>query len=174
MTFEELLDQAIAMLERRGRVTYRALKRQFQLDDDVLKDLTAEIIKAQRLAMDEDGEVLVWTGMLAGADRFPAPVQELVRVPNTYTPPHLAEKILTSKAALEGERKQETAEELIPGSLKRSMSYAEELAKVSRETLEQIERDRNSPLREKARNMLKLIKQSERLLEKTRQKGGSA
>ena len=108
MTFEELLDQAIAMLERRGRVTYRALKRQFQLDDDVLKDLTAEIIKAQRLAVDEDGEVLVWTGILAGADRFPAPVQEPVRVPNTYTPPHLAEKILTSKAALEGERKQVT------------------------------------------------------------------
>src|SRR5712691_630615 len=49
MTFEELVDQAIAMLERRGRVTYRALKRQFQLDDDVLDDLTAEIIKAQRL-----------------------------------------------------------------------------------------------------------------------------
>jgi hypothetical protein len=67
-----------------------------------------------------------------------------------------------------------TAEELIPGSLKRSMSYAEELAKVSREALEQIARDRNSPLREKARNMLKLIQQSERLLEKTRQKGGSA
>jgi hypothetical protein len=64
MTFEELVDQAIAMLERRGRVTYRALKRQFQLDDDVLMDLTAEIIKAQRLAVDEDGEVLVWIGTL--------------------------------------------------------------------------------------------------------------
>ena len=34
MTFEEILDQAIAMLQRRGRVTYRLLKRQFQLDDD--------------------------------------------------------------------------------------------------------------------------------------------
>ena len=31
MTFEEVLDQAIAMLQRRGRVTYRTLKRQFQL-----------------------------------------------------------------------------------------------------------------------------------------------
>ena len=73
----------------------------------------------------------------------------------------------------EPRRLPKTAEELIPGSLKRSTSYAEELAKVSRETLEQIARDRHSPLREKARNMLKLIKQSERLLEKTRQKGGS-
>jgi class 3 adenylate cyclase/tetratricopeptide (TPR) repeat protein len=108
MTFEELVDQAIAMLERRGRVTYRALKRQFQLDDDVLEDLTAEIIKAQRLAVDEDGEVLVWTGTGTGADRSPVPAQEPVRAPHAYTPPHLAEKILTSKAALEGERKQVT------------------------------------------------------------------
>ena len=39
MTFEELLDQAIALLQRRGRLTYRALKRQFDLDDDYLEDL---------------------------------------------------------------------------------------------------------------------------------------
>ena len=62
MTFEELLDQAIAMLQRRGRVTYGALKRQFNLDDAYLEDLKAEIIKGQRLAVDEDGEVLVWMG----------------------------------------------------------------------------------------------------------------
>ena len=31
MTFEEVLDQAIAMLQRRGRLTYRTLKRQLQL-----------------------------------------------------------------------------------------------------------------------------------------------
>jgi predicted ATPase/class 3 adenylate cyclase len=62
MTFEEILDQAIAMLQRRGRLTYGALKRQFQLDDAYLEDLKAEIIEGQRLAMDEDGRVLVWTG----------------------------------------------------------------------------------------------------------------
>ena len=31
MTFEEILDQAMAMLQRRGRLTYGALKRQFNL-----------------------------------------------------------------------------------------------------------------------------------------------
>src|SRR5207245_11449771 len=62
MTFEEILDQAIAMLQRRGRLTYGALKRQFQLDDAYLEDLTAELIEGQRLATDEDGRVLVWTG----------------------------------------------------------------------------------------------------------------
>ena len=62
MTFEEVVDQAIAMLQRRGRVTYRLLKRQFDLDDDALEDLKLELIKGQRLAVDEEGEVLVWTG----------------------------------------------------------------------------------------------------------------
>src|SRR5215467_6230448 len=62
MTFEDILDQAIAMLQRRGRLTYRTLKRQFQLDDAALEDLKSELIKGQRLARDEDGEVLVWTG----------------------------------------------------------------------------------------------------------------
>ena len=62
MTFEEILDQAIAMLQRRGRLTYGTLKRQFQLDDAALEDLTNELIEGQRLAVDEGGNVLVWTG----------------------------------------------------------------------------------------------------------------
>jgi TOMM system kinase/cyclase fusion protein len=62
MMFEEIVDQAIAMLQRRGRVTYRLLKRQFTLDDEALEDLRIELIKGQRLAVDEAGEVLVWTG----------------------------------------------------------------------------------------------------------------
>lgn len=32
MTFEEILNQAMALLQRQGRVSYRALKRQFDLD----------------------------------------------------------------------------------------------------------------------------------------------
>jgi hypothetical protein len=39
MTFEGILDQAIALLRQRGRVTYRTLKWQFQLEDDALEDL---------------------------------------------------------------------------------------------------------------------------------------
>jgi hypothetical protein len=52
MTFEDLLDQAIALLQRRGRVTYRTLKRQFELHDDVLEDLKEELIYGQRLAVE--------------------------------------------------------------------------------------------------------------------------
>jgi class 3 adenylate cyclase/predicted ATPase len=62
MTFEEILDQALAMLQRRGRVTYSALKRQFNLDDAFLEDLKEELLYGQRLVTEEDGRVLVWRG----------------------------------------------------------------------------------------------------------------
>jgi class 3 adenylate cyclase/tetratricopeptide (TPR) repeat protein len=62
MTFEEVVDQATAMLQRRGRVAYGLLKRHFNLDDDALQDLKEELIYGQQLAADEDSLVLVWTG----------------------------------------------------------------------------------------------------------------
>jgi class 3 adenylate cyclase/tetratricopeptide (TPR) repeat protein len=113
MTFEEILDQAIAMLQRRGRLTYGALKRQFNLDDAFLEDLKEELIYGQRLAADEDGKVLVFTG---GANGIPtlspagtfAPAVEPQRAPLSYTPAYLTEKILDARHRLEGERKQVT------------------------------------------------------------------
>src|SRR4029453_128624 len=66
MTFEEILDQAIAMLQRRGRVTYRTLRLQFQLDEEQLEALKEALIDAERLAVDEAGRVLGWGGA-AGA-----------------------------------------------------------------------------------------------------------
>jgi TOMM system kinase/cyclase fusion protein len=62
VTFEDVLNQAIAMLQRQGRVSYRALKRQFDLDDGYLADLTAEIIDIHQVAIDQGGTMLVWTG----------------------------------------------------------------------------------------------------------------
>jgi class 3 adenylate cyclase len=108
MTFEEILDHAIAMLQRRGRLTYGTLKRQFQLDDAALEDLKDELIYGQRLAVDEDGRVLVWTGGTGTAAPAAARAETPAQTPLAYTPPYLAEKILTSRSALEGERKQVT------------------------------------------------------------------
>src|SRR5262252_4616618 len=109
MTFEDILDQAIAMLQRRGRLTYSTLKRQFQLDDTALEDLKRELIKGQRLARDEDGEVLVWTGAaISSSAPAPTPPPAAPPAPLAYTPPYLAEKILTTRSAMEGERKQVT------------------------------------------------------------------
>jgi class 3 adenylate cyclase len=105
MEFYDALDQVLDLLQRRGRVSYRALKVQFRLDDDHLEALKDEIIKAQRLAMDEDGAVLVWTGEAAPA---PTPATDHARAPRVRIPSHLSDKILATRASLEGERKQVT------------------------------------------------------------------
>jgi hypothetical protein len=70
--FVAVVDQVVALLRQRGRVTYRLLKRQFQLDDEALEDLKVELIYGQRLAMDEQGMVLVWSGEAAAP---PAPAR---------------------------------------------------------------------------------------------------
>jgi len=99
MDFYEVLDDVLELLRSRGRVTYRALKVQFQLDDEQLETLKEEILYAQQVARDEDNRVLVWTG---DADTTPALSQpeavtpqttEPERAPASYTPTYLAEKI---------------------------------------------------------------------------------
>src|SRR5215510_8714224 len=62
MDFVAVVDQAIALLRQRGRLTYRTLQLQFQLDAEHLAALKDELIEGQRLAVDEAGRVLVWTG----------------------------------------------------------------------------------------------------------------
>jgi hypothetical protein len=62
MTFDEMLAQIIDLLQREKRVSYRALKRRCNLDDDYLEDVKDELIYAKKLAVDEENRVLVWTG----------------------------------------------------------------------------------------------------------------
>ena len=77
-----------------------------------------EIIAVQQRAVDQDGTVLVWTGDTgasaapmptpAASAAVPPPATRPAQEPLAYTPAYLAEKILTSRSALEGERKQVT------------------------------------------------------------------
>ena len=108
MTFQDVLAQVIAWLQREQRVSYRALKRQLALDDDYLEDLKDELIYAKQLAVDEEGRVLVWTGPAAADLPAALPGRGPNQPPLTYTPPHLTDKILAARPALEGERKQVT------------------------------------------------------------------
>ena len=62
MEIDEILAQVIELLQRQGRISYGALKRRFHLDDEYLQDLKDELIDAQRVAVDEGGKVLAWTG----------------------------------------------------------------------------------------------------------------
>jgi len=85
MTFDELLTQVHALLQRQGRLSYRALKARFPLDDNLLDALKDELIYAQHVAADEGGRVLVWTGVTAVPPAAGcATAQE--RTPLSYTP----------------------------------------------------------------------------------------
>ena len=73
MTFNDVLSQTLAMLQQHGRVSYRALKRQFALDDDYLADLTEAILFAHPQVVDEGGRGLVWTASAGPPPAPPAP-----------------------------------------------------------------------------------------------------
>src|SRR5262245_13458286 len=74
MTFYEILEQVIALLQRHGRLSYRALKVQFELDDDRLDLLKEELLYAQYPIADDHGRGLIWTGAPGGVQE-PAPPQ---------------------------------------------------------------------------------------------------
>lgn len=76
MKFDDMLSEVRDTLEREGRIAYRVLKRRYELDDDDIEDIKADFIDAKRLAVDENGKVLVWADdgahAEAGAIQVPA------------------------------------------------------------------------------------------------------
>ena len=62
MTFKEVLAQVLAWLQQEQRVSYRALKRQFDLDDAYLEDLKDALLYAHPQVVDDQGRGLIWTG----------------------------------------------------------------------------------------------------------------
>ena len=75
MTFDEILEQVITLLKRQGRVSYSALKRRFDLDDDYLNDLKDELLYVHPVR-DDEGRGLIWTGDTAsGPAVVPQPAQ---------------------------------------------------------------------------------------------------
>ncbi len=122
MGFLDTIDRAKAYLGEHGRVSLRALKREFKLDDDALEELVEELVDVQAVAVRE-GKVIV----RVGAAPPKSPTAEMAgreRAPRAYTPNHLADKILSSRSALEGERKQVT---VLFADVKGSMELAEQL-----------------------------------------------
>jgi class 3 adenylate cyclase len=129
-TFDEILTQILALLQREGRLAYRALKLRFGIDDEYVAALKEELIDAKRLAVDEDGKVLVWVGTTeedkgkritdkggnGGREVVssqlpvlsPQPPAPNTQPPISYTPPHLVERIRAA-VITDGERKTITA-----------------------------------------------------------------
>lgn len=62
MDFYDVVDQVAKLLRHRGRVTFRALKLQFGLDDETLETLKGELLYSQPQVVDDEGRGLLWTG----------------------------------------------------------------------------------------------------------------
>jgi hypothetical protein len=86
MTFDEVLAQIIDLLKRQGRVSYRALKMRFNLDDEYLDVLKEELLYVHPVR-DDEGRGLVWAGNVEGTMDTPAPHPQSTPAP--LTPPLL-------------------------------------------------------------------------------------
>ena len=85
MTFDEVLAQVLALLQRERRLAYRALKLRFDIDDDYIEGIKDELIYAKKLAVDEENRVLVWTGNVEGVTETPSPPPQ--SIPSTLIHP---------------------------------------------------------------------------------------
>src|SRR5262249_38366755 len=101
-------------LAENGRLSFRMLRRQFQLDDDALEEVIEELVDVQHVARREEN-ALAWLGKAAPSRAAPEALPQPAREPRSYTPKHLADLILAERAAMEsrgaqeGERKTITA-----------------------------------------------------------------
>jgi class 3 adenylate cyclase len=105
MDYDAVLTQVLALLQQEQRVAYRILKRRLQLDDETLEDLKDDLIYAKKLAVDEDGRVLVWTGGTSSAPPTASPM------PSPATPdisPAQSEAAPVGAATPDAERRQLT------------------------------------------------------------------
>src|SRR5215813_14469782 len=129
MDLYAVIDQVVALLQQRRRLTYRALQYQFNLDTAGLEALKEELIDGQRVAVDEDGKVLVWAGDGQAVSAPPSQPSQ-PQPPASYTPTHLAERIravqvaMEARGATDGERKTITA---LFADLKGSTALIEDL-----------------------------------------------
>jgi class 3 adenylate cyclase len=105
MDFTALRTQVIDLLQREQRLSYRALKRQFALDDEDLEALKDELIYAKRLAVDEEGRVLVWTGGTSSVPTTASPIPSPA-TPEVSLAQGKADPVVTSTP--EAERRQLT------------------------------------------------------------------
>ncbi len=59
MSFLDTIPWAKAYLEHQGRVSLRALRREFALDEDAFEELVEELVDIQHVAV-RDGKALAW------------------------------------------------------------------------------------------------------------------
>src|SRR5215471_9336861 len=107
MTFDDILEQVITLLKHQGRVSYRAIKRRFDIDDDYIEDLKEELLYVHPV-IDDEGRGLIWTGDTAsGQAVVPQPAQPTPQ-PAAQQQPSLPVIPLTTAPPPDAERRQLT------------------------------------------------------------------
>ena len=106
MTFDEILDQVIVLLKRQGRVSYPALKIRYNLEDDYLEALKAEILDVHPV-IDDEGRGSF--GLVKPKRNLPPlPLNQLNRKQDTKSNPPEVEPPPTEPCPREAERRQLT------------------------------------------------------------------
>src|SRR4030095_551676 len=96
MTFEEILAQVLELLRRENRVSYRALKLRFAINDDYIEGLKDELIYAKKLAVDEENRVLVWTGDTASGRAVAPQLTQTTQPPAAQAQPSSQVELLST------------------------------------------------------------------------------
>jgi TOMM system kinase/cyclase fusion protein len=95
MTFDEMLAQIIDLLKRQGRVSYGALKRRFDLDDDYLNDLKNEILYVHPV-IDDEGRGLIWAGDTASGQAVAPQLTHTTQPPAVQEQPSSQVELLST------------------------------------------------------------------------------
>src|SRR4051812_36101202 len=106
MKFSAMVGQVLDLLQRQGRVSYRMLKREFDLEDDIFADLKEELLYSHAQQIQEEGPGIVWIGNAEEDKGIKEDTEN--QDPSRWTPPHLAERIRATTVT-DGERKMITA-----------------------------------------------------------------
>ena len=94
MTFSRILHAAIGLLVLEGRLSYRRLKVEFELDDTQLEALRFEITEVKHLAVDCAGQWLAWAPDGAAIARTSdRPTRQLPEASPAIEPPGLASAV---------------------------------------------------------------------------------
>src|SRR5262245_23309773 len=89
MDLSAMLSQVVERLHQRQRVTYRALKVQFDIEDETLEVLKDELLYAHPEVHDDAGRGLVWTGGMNTPPLPSSPSSQYARQPapqDSYAP----------------------------------------------------------------------------------------
>ena len=107
MTFDEILEQVIALLKRQERVSYPALKVRFGLDDEYLEALKAELLYVHPVR-DDEGRGLIWTGETATAQAVTSQGAQPTQPPVAHDQPSPEVAPRVTAAPPDAERRQLT------------------------------------------------------------------